>query len=43
MKNQVQNMEVEVDRKVDNLLTDPVKKASILQRLARLDAPQLVQ
>jgi len=43
MENQVQNPEGEINRKVENLLADPAKKASILQPLARLDAPQLVQ
>ena len=35
------NAEGEADCEIDNLLADPAKKAAILQRLTRLDAPHL--
>ena len=41
MENQIPNTASDVDRAVDNFLSDPAKKAAILQRLARLDVPHL--
>ena len=41
MENWVQNPEGDINRKVENLLVGPAKKASTLQWLARLDAPNL--
>ena len=39
MENQDQNVVNSDDREIDNLLVDPTKRATILQRLARLDPP----
>ena len=41
MENRIQNAEDNVDPDIENLLADPVKKVAILQKLAKLNCPQL--